>query len=156
MAFLIKCMIYLWYASLVTISPRGTQIWKGMGHQSGSPGGAKKAGYRRQKAHQRSSDGLVASEEKLLAVRTGLEPATPCVTGRYSNQLNYRTIFRCGAVYFPLSWHKSSSLFDSTQATALKKITATRQKTNQQLVISRFATKIFFNKWYPFRKTICF
>jgi hypothetical protein len=26
-----------------------------------------------------------------LAVRTGLEPATPCVTGRYSNQLNYRT-----------------------------------------------------------------
>ncbi len=28
-----------------------------------------------------------------LAVRTGLEPATPCVTGRYSNQLNYRTNF---------------------------------------------------------------
>ena len=26
------------------------------------------------------------------AVRTGLEPATPGVTGRYSNQLNYRTI----------------------------------------------------------------
>ena len=25
------------------------------------------------------------------AVRTGLEPATPGVTGRYSNQLNYRT-----------------------------------------------------------------
>ena len=29
----------------------------------------------------------------LFAVRTGLEPATPCVTGMYSNQLNYRTIF---------------------------------------------------------------
>ena len=29
-----------------------------------------------------------------IAVRTGLEPATPGVTGRYSNQLNYRTIFR--------------------------------------------------------------
>ena len=28
-----------------------------------------------------------------IAVRTGLEPATPGVTGRYSNQLNYRTIF---------------------------------------------------------------
>ena len=28
-----------------------------------------------------------------MAVRTGLEPATPCVTGRYSNQLNYRTKF---------------------------------------------------------------
>ena len=27
-----------------------------------------------------------------MAVRTGLEPATPGVTGRYSNQLNYRTI----------------------------------------------------------------
>jgi hypothetical protein len=28
----------------------------------------------------------------LLAVRTGLEPATHGVTGRYSNQLNYRTL----------------------------------------------------------------
>ena len=28
-----------------------------------------------------------------LAVWTGLEPATPCVTGRYSNQLNYQTFF---------------------------------------------------------------
>ena len=27
------------------------------------------------------------------AVRTGLEPVTPCVTGMYSNQLNKRTIF---------------------------------------------------------------
>ena len=26
-----------------------------------------------------------------LAERTGLEPATPCVTGTYSNQLNYRS-----------------------------------------------------------------
>ena len=26
-----------------------------------------------------------------VAERTGLEPATPCVTGRYSNQLNYRS-----------------------------------------------------------------
>jgi hypothetical protein len=31
-----------------------------------------------------------------LAVRTGLEPATLGVTGRYSNQLNYRTIY-CAA-----------------------------------------------------------
>ena len=29
----------------------------------------------------------------VLAVRTRLELATPCVTGRYSNQLNYRTKF---------------------------------------------------------------
>ena len=27
----------------------------------------------------------------LMADRTGLEPATPGVTGRYSNQLNYRS-----------------------------------------------------------------
>ena len=27
-----------------------------------------------------------------MAVWTGLEPATPCVTGRYSNQLNYHTM----------------------------------------------------------------
>ncbi len=26
-----------------------------------------------------------------MAVWTGLEPATSCVTGRYSNQLNYQT-----------------------------------------------------------------
>ena len=32
--------------------------------------------------------------EAFLAVRTGLEPATPCVTGMYSNQLNYRTFLR--------------------------------------------------------------
>ena len=31
--------------------------------------------------------------EGLLAVRTGLEPATSAVTGRHSNQLNYRTIY---------------------------------------------------------------
>ncbi|CAI8948478.1 hypothetical protein EMIT0158MI4_30474 [Burkholderia ambifaria] len=29
----------------------------------------------------------------VLAERTGLEPATPGVTGRYSNQLNYRSSF---------------------------------------------------------------
>ena len=28
---------------------------------------------------------------KLVAERTGLEPATPGVTGRYSNRLNYRS-----------------------------------------------------------------
>ncbi len=40
----------------------------------------------------------------IKAVWTGLEPATPCVTGRYSNQLNYQTsifIFevRCFMLY---------------------------------------------------------
>jgi hypothetical protein len=32
-----------------------------------------------------------------LAVRTGLEPATSCVTGRHSNQLNYRTRVFCAS-----------------------------------------------------------
>ena len=36
---------------------------------------------------------LIAESLILLAVRTRLELATPCVTGMYSNQLNYRTIF---------------------------------------------------------------
>jgi hypothetical protein len=30
----------------------------------------------------------------LVAVWTGLEPATSCVTGRHSNQLNYQTKLR--------------------------------------------------------------
>jgi hypothetical protein len=30
-------------------------------------------------------------ENPKMAERTGLEPATPGVTGRYSNQLNYRS-----------------------------------------------------------------
>ena len=34
---------------------------------------------------------------QMLAERTGLEPATPGVTGRYSNQLNYRS-------YLYVSW----------------------------------------------------
>ena len=32
-----------------------------------------------------------------LADRTGLEPATSAVTGRHSNQLNYRSVVPCGA-----------------------------------------------------------
>ena len=31
--------------------------------------------------------------EALLAEWTGLEPATPCVTGMYSNQLNYHSVW---------------------------------------------------------------
>ena len=35
----------------------------------------------------------------LLAERTGLEPATPGVTGRYSNQLNYRSNKTLGTTF---------------------------------------------------------
>ncbi len=34
----------------------------------------------------------VLFQGRFSAVWTGLEPATPCVTGRYSNQLNYHTV----------------------------------------------------------------
>jgi hypothetical protein len=38
-----------------------------------------------------------------LAERTGLEPATPGVTGRYSNQLNYRSLLHSCILHFPKS-----------------------------------------------------
>ncbi len=34
---------------------------------------------------------LPLSDGRQVAVWTGFEPATPCVTGMYSNQLNYQT-----------------------------------------------------------------
>ena len=39
------------------------------------------------------------NKTKEVAERTGLEPATPGVTGRYSNQLNYRSAVESGAFY---------------------------------------------------------
>ena len=51
------------------------------------------------------------------AVRTRLELATPCVTGRYSNRLNYRTSWSVG-LCSPLSLFcvaKLSTIFDSTK-----------------------------------------
>ena len=50
---------------------------------------------------------------KEVAERTGLEPATPCVTGRYSNQLNYHT--EC--VSLPLDGCKDSTNFLFRKAT---------------------------------------
>lgn len=46
--------------------------------------------------YKKSVYGIVNAS--IIAVRTRLELATPCVTGRYSNQLNYRTnFFDCNA-----------------------------------------------------------
>ena len=42
-------------------------------------------------AAQKQKRPILANEAFYLAERTGLEPATPGVTGRYSNQLNYRS-----------------------------------------------------------------
>ena len=39
----------------------------------------------------------VLFQGRFPAVWTGLEPATPCVTGRYSNQLNYHTVLFANA-----------------------------------------------------------
>ena len=47
-----------------------------------------------------------------FAVRTGLEPATPCVTGTYSNQLNYRTNAGAKLHYFSLSPNDSRFFYE--------------------------------------------
>ena len=52
----------------------------------------------------------------LLAVRTRLELATPCVTGMYSNQLNYRTILSSSLFTTPLkSLCKDTTFFETTK-----------------------------------------
>ena len=43
------------------------------------------------KKEQQATEVNTATLPLSSAVRTGLEPATPGVTGRYSNHLNYRT-----------------------------------------------------------------
>ena len=43
------------------------------------------------KKEQQETEVYTATLPLSSAVRTGLEPATPGVTGRYSNHLNYRT-----------------------------------------------------------------
>ncbi|CAI8885883.1 hypothetical protein EMIT0133MI5_80001 [Bacillus velezensis] len=44
------------------------------------------------KRKHKKNENMIVSFTIKMAVRTGLEPATSCVTGRHSNQLNYRTI----------------------------------------------------------------
>ena len=51
----------------------------------------------------------------LLAVWTGLEPATPCVTGRYSNQLNYHTVCFIRDSHVPFASAKLQPFFYSTK-----------------------------------------
>ena len=53
------------------------------------PGRRLEAPDERRKDKQKRAQRRVFAE--YLAERTGLEPATPGVTGRYSNQLNYRS-----------------------------------------------------------------
>ena len=53
--------------------------------------------------------GFLTPETIIFAVLTRLELATPCVTGRYSNQLNYNTKF-CGA-----SWTRTNNPLVNSQ-----------------------------------------
>ena len=67
-----------------------------------------------------------------MAERTGLEPATPCVTGRYSNQLNYRsTEFLChhpdfhpGLLQFDAWQFPTLAWGDPTLPSALRRFTS--------------------------------
>ena len=63
---------------------------------------ASQHGHRRDKTPNLLKKGELQIKQRLawkiiriqVAERTGLEPATPGVTGRYSNQLNYRSEFQ--------------------------------------------------------------
>ena len=55
---------------------------------------------------------VLRSLAALLAEWTGLEPATPCVTGTYSNQLNYHS----GCSKLPLNGLQIYAAFFITQA----------------------------------------
>ena len=59
----------------------------------GPPGGRQGAVERQQSPGTIAVEDCCASGNQMLAERTGLEPATPGVTGRYSNQLNYHSRF---------------------------------------------------------------
>ncbi len=56
------------------------------------PGLAQRCGFERFVVVNKEKGATRAPFSK-MAERTGLEPATPGVTGRYSNQLNYRSVF---------------------------------------------------------------
>jgi hypothetical protein len=84
-----------------------------------------------------------------LAERTGLEPATPGVTGRYSNQLNYRSKFR----FLSFLWwvlRGSNSRPTPCKGAALPTELST-QKTYQRL--SQLLNEaVFYKLVYRFRK----
>ena len=56
--------------------------------------------------------------DKRFAVLMGLEPTTPCVTGRYSNQLNYNTKFQ----YVNELYNKKTRLLRSRVSISLRYI----------------------------------
>src|SRR6266571_5075543 len=57
-----------------------------------SSGAGRRSGENR-RGNEKRRISMICAVFRNLAERTGLEPATPGVTGRYSNQLNYRSKF---------------------------------------------------------------
>ena len=73
-----------------------------------------------------------------MAVWTGLEPATPCVTGRYSNQLNYHTVF-----LLLLSRSGNLRIIQSAESASLNHCSDSECKGNHIFQISKLFTEIF-------------
>ena len=71
-----------------------------------------------------------------MADRTGLEPATPGVTGRYSNQLNYRSATLAMS---------SQQLFDEDELFGSHSATTWLQPSNSALL------KTLLKKWWVMR-----
>ena len=76
---------------------------------------------------------LFKTEELFFAVWTGLEPATPCVTGRYSNQLNYQTVavMRCKDIILLLK--KNKNTLYNTNKNSIKRHQSDYQKATKRL-----------------------
>ena len=68
-----------------------------------------------------------------FAVWTGLEPATPCVTGRYSNQLNYQTVAVMRCKYIILLLKKDKKILYNTNKNSIKRHQTDYQKTTKHL-----------------------
>ena len=81
---------------------------------------------------QRKPESFLIQAFRIVAEWTGLEPATPCVTGRYSNQLNYRsTEFLChhpdfhpGLLQFDAWQFPTLAWGDPTLPSALRRFTS--------------------------------
>ncbi len=81
-----------------------------------------------------------------FADRTGLEPATSAVTGRHSNQLNYRSVSLSGQAFKePLLLLKTKSTFESAFAdrTGLEPATSA--------VTGRHSNQLNYRSVVPFR-----
>jgi hypothetical protein len=77
-------------AGRVAVSDASTRHYRPAPMRSGVPGGIDGRSARQDTTTKKANHGSPFQE--CLAEWTGLEPATPGVTGRYSNQLNYHSM----------------------------------------------------------------